>query len=79
MNLNQGLEDRNSFVLLQCTIVQWLSLLNCLESINKSLTTLDEIFEEKKLNRTRIDKISVCILEKLIDFLKPWKYVMKRI
>ena len=39
----------------------------------------DEIFEEKKLNRTRIDKISVCILAKLSDFLKPWEYVMSRI
>ncbi|CAF3864731.1 unnamed protein product [Rotaria sp. Silwood1] len=78
MNLNQDLEDRNSFVLLQCTIVRWLSLMNCLESVNKSLVSLDEIFE-KKLNKTKLNRINVCLLNKLIDFLKPWEYVIKRI
>ncbi|CAF1447654.1 unnamed protein product [Rotaria sp. Silwood1] len=27
----------------------------------------------------RIKKINVCLLNKLIDFLKPWEYVIKRI
>ncbi|CAM2726132.1 unnamed protein product [Rotaria socialis] len=79
INLNQDLEDRNALVLLQCTIVRWLSLLNCLESVNKSLITLGEIFEEKNLNKGKLDKINVCLLNKLIDFLKPWEYVMKRV
>ncbi len=77
--MNQDLEDRNAAVLLQCTIVRWLSLLNCLESVNKSLTFLHEIFEEKNLNKKRINKISVSMLEKLIGFLKSWEHVMKRI
>ncbi|CAF4987522.1 unnamed protein product [Rotaria magnacalcarata] len=79
INLNQDLEDRNALVFLQCTIVRWLSLLNCLESVNKSLITLGEIFEEKNLNKAKLDKINVCLLNKLIDFLKPWEYVMKRV
>ncbi|CAM4750578.1 unnamed protein product [Rotaria magnacalcarata] len=79
INLNQDLEDRNALVLFQCTIVRWLSLLNCLESVNKSLITLGEIFEEKNLNKAKLDKINVCLLNKLIDFLKPWEYVMKRV
>ncbi|CAF3915154.1 unnamed protein product [Rotaria sp. Silwood1] len=79
MNLNQDLEDRNSFVLLQCTVVRWLSLMNCLESVNKSLVPLEEIFEEKKLNKTKLNRISGHLWNKLIDFLKPWEYVMKRI
>lgn len=40
---------------------------------------LIEIFEKKKLNKYRIEKINQTVLEKLIDFLKPWEYVMKRI
>ncbi len=79
MNLNQELEDRNALVLLQCTIVRWLSLLNCLQSVYKSLAVLDEIFEDKNLNKKRINKINLNVLEKLIDFLKSFEHVMKRI
>jgi len=53
MNLNQVLEDRDAAVLLQCTIVRWLSLLNCLQSVKNSLTSLEEIFDEKGLNKKK--------------------------
>jgi hypothetical protein len=79
MNLNQELEDRKALVLLQCTIVRWLSLLNCLQSVYKSLPVLEEIFDEKNLNKKRINQINLIQLEKLIDFLKPWESVMTRV
>ncbi|CAF5007126.1 unnamed protein product, partial [Rotaria sp. Silwood1] len=43
------------------------------------LFPLEEIFEEKKLNKTKLNRISGHLWNKLIDFLKPWEYVMKRI
>jgi hypothetical protein len=43
------------------------------------LNPLTEIFDEKKLDKKRINVISVNLLEKLIDFLKPWTFVMKRV
>lgn len=77
--MNQELEERNAAVLIQSTLVRWLSLYNCLHSVKKSLNTLTEIFDEKQLDKKRINIISVSLLEKLIDFLKPWTFVMKRI
>jgi hypothetical protein len=59
--------------------VHWLSLYNCLLSVRKSLSSLTEIFDEKQLDKKRINIISVSLLEKLIDFLKPWTFVMKRV
>ena len=79
MSLNQDLEDRDAAVLVQSTIVRWLSLYNCLESVKKSITPLGEIFDEKHLDKKRINLISLSILDKLIDFLRPWTYVMKRV
>ncbi len=79
VNLNQELEERNAAVLIQSTIVRWLSLYNCLQSVRKSLNPLNEIFDEKQLDKKRINIISVGLLEKLIDFLKPWTFVMKRV
>jgi hypothetical protein len=79
VNLNQELEDRDAAILVQSTIVRWLSLYNCLKSVRKSLTPLAEIFDEKQLDKKRINIISLSLLDKLIDFLKPWTYVMKRV
>lgn len=59
--------------------MRWLSLYNSLQSIRKSLNTLTEIFDEKHLEKRRINIISVPLLEKLIDFLKPWTFIMKRV
>jgi len=47
--------------------------------VRKSLNHLTEIFDEKQLDKKRINIISVGLLEKLIDFLKPWTFVMKRV
>ncbi|CAF3158582.1 unnamed protein product [Rotaria socialis] len=48
VNLNQELEDRDARVLIQSTIVRWLSLYYCLESVRQFLNLLSEIFDEKK-------------------------------
>ncbi|CAF4268642.1 unnamed protein product, partial [Rotaria sordida] len=44
-----------------------------------SLNPLLEIFNEKSLNKERINIIRSSMLDKIIDFLKPWTHVMKRI
>ncbi|CAF3704459.1 unnamed protein product [Rotaria sordida] len=44
-----------------------------------SLNPLLEIFNEKNLNKKRINIIRSSILDEIIDFLKPWTHVMKRI
>ena len=79
MNLNQELEDRNAVVVIQSTVVRWLSLYNCLQSVRKALTLLTEIFDEKRMDKKRINIISVGLLEKLVEFLKPWTFFMKRV
>ncbi|CAF1110190.1 unnamed protein product [Adineta ricciae] len=79
VNLNQDLEEKNTAILIQSTIVRWLSLYNCLKSVRGSLTALTEIFDEKHLEKKRINLISIFMLDKLIEFLKPWTYVMKRV
>ncbi|CAF0881961.1 unnamed protein product [Rotaria sordida] len=50
-----------------------------LVAIIQSLNPLLEIFNEKSLNKERIDIIRSSMLDKMIDFLKPWIHVMKRI
>ncbi|CAF1070392.1 unnamed protein product [Rotaria sordida] len=44
-----------------------------------SLNPLLEIFNENSLNEERINIIISSILDKIIDFLKPWTHIMKRI
>jgi hypothetical protein len=44
-----------------------------------SFNSLTEIFDEKQLDKKRINIISSTLVEKLIDFLKPWTFVMKRV
>ncbi|CAF1154087.1 unnamed protein product [Rotaria sordida] len=79
ININQVLEDKSSPRLLQCTIIRWLSLSNCLEALLKSFQPLCEIFDERQLNKERVEKINVVLLEKIIEFLKPWKQVSTRL
>ncbi len=45
--------------------------------MRKSLNQLTEIFDEKQLDKKRINIISVGLLKKTIEFLKPWTFVMK--
>lgn len=65
--------------MIQCTIVRWLSLANCLEALLESYTALNDIFVERKLDKTRLEKINVFLLERIIEFLKPWKHVSTRL
>jgi hypothetical protein len=79
VNLNQELEERNAVVVIQSTVVRWLSLYNCLQSVRKALNPLTEIFDEKRMDKKRINIISVGLSEKIVEFLKPWTFVMKRV
>ncbi|CAF0999195.1 unnamed protein product [Rotaria sordida] len=79
ININQVLEDKSSPRLLQCTIIRWLSLSNCLEALLKSFQPLCDIFDERQLNKERVEKTNVVLLEKIIEFLKPWKQVSTRL
>ncbi|CAF4063000.1 unnamed protein product [Rotaria sordida] len=54
------------------TIIQYKELV-------KSLNPFLEILNEKNLNKERINIIISSILDKIIDFLKPWTHIMKRI
>ncbi|CAF1230016.1 unnamed protein product [Rotaria sordida] len=54
------------------TIIQYKELV-------KSLNPFLEIFNEKNLNKERINIIISSILDKIIDFLKPWTHIKKRI
>ena len=78
MNLNQELQGKYAGVLIQSTTVRWLSLYSCLESVRRSVSSLSEIFDGKKMDKTRINVINVSLLDKLVNFLKPWGDVMKR-
>lgn len=73
------MEDKGASILIQSTIVRWLSLYNCLKSVRRSLTSLTEIFDEKHSDKKRINLITSSILDKLVEFLKPWTYVLKRV
>ncbi len=65
--------------MIQSTVVRWLSLANCLEALLASYPSLNEIFVERKLDKTRLEKINVFLLERIIEFLKPWKQVSTRL
>jgi hypothetical protein len=52
---------------------------NCLEALLASYWPLHEIFLERKLNKKRLEKINVVLLERIIEFLKPWKDVSTRL
>jgi hypothetical protein len=78
-NLNQALEDKKSVRLVQSTVVRWLSMCSCLEALLKSYWPLSEIFDERQLDKKRLEKINVVLLEKIIEFLKPWKHVSTRL
>ncbi|CAF4844271.1 unnamed protein product, partial [Rotaria sp. Silwood2] len=75
VNINQALEDKKSPRLIQSTIVRWLSMSDCLEAAIRSFLPLNEIFEEKQLDKKRLEKINIVLLERIIEFLKPWKHV----
>ncbi|CAF1285849.1 unnamed protein product [Rotaria sordida] len=79
VNINQALEDKKSPRLIQSTIIRWLSMFDCLEAVLKSFLPLNEISEEKELNKKRLEKINVVLLERIIEFLKPWKHVSTRL
>ncbi|CAF4122372.1 unnamed protein product, partial [Rotaria sordida] len=79
VNINQALEDKKSPRLIQSTIIRWLSMFDCLEAVLRSFLPLNEIFEEKELNKKRLEKINVVLLERIIEFLKPWKHVSTRL
>ncbi|CAF1411802.1 unnamed protein product [Rotaria sordida] len=79
VNINQALEDKKSPRLIQSTIIRWLSMFDCLEVVLRSFLPLNEIFEEKELNKKRLEKINVVLLERIIEFLKPWKHVSTRL
>jgi hypothetical protein len=54
-------------------------LANCLEELLESYTVLNEIFVERKLDKTRLQTRNVFLLERIIEFLKPWKHVSTRL
>ncbi|CAF3037377.1 unnamed protein product [Rotaria sp. Silwood2] len=64
ININQTLEDKSSPRLVQCTIVRWLSMSDCLEALLKSLQPFCEIFDERHMNKEHLEKINVILLEK---------------
>lgn len=79
VNLNQALEDKNCSRLVQCTIVRWLSMCNCLEGVFENYVPLNQIFDERHVDKKRLEKIDVLLLERLIEYLKPWKHVSTRL
>ncbi|CAF5184727.1 unnamed protein product, partial [Rotaria magnacalcarata] len=79
INLNQALEDKKSPRLVQSTVVRWLSMSNCLEALLRSYLPLNEIFDERQLDKKRLENINIFLLEKIIEFLKPWKHISKRL
>ena len=79
VNLNQELQDQDVAVVIQSTVVRWLSLYNCLQSVRKALNPLTEIFNEKHMDKKIINIINVSLLEKLVECLKPWTFVIKRV
>lgn len=64
---------------MQSTVVRWLSMSNCLEALLRSYLPLNEIFDERQLDKKRLENINIFLLEKIIEFLKPWKHISTRL
>lgn len=79
MNLNQALEDKGCSRLVQCTVIRWLSICNCLEGVLEGYLPLHDIFNERQLDKKRLEKVNAFLLERIIQFLKPWKHVSTRL
>jgi hypothetical protein len=62
----------------QCSKVRWLSMYNLFESIKRSYEPLKRLLAEGKQSH-RIEKINLSMIDQLIDFLKPWQYVLKEV
>ncbi|CAF1073912.1 unnamed protein product [Didymodactylos carnosus] len=76
-NSSSTVQDRaiTSTTLHQSSIIRWLSLSDLLESIKRSYNALRIILTERK-EEHRIDKINMTTVQQLINFLRPWKYVL---
>ncbi len=62
----------------QASIVRWLSLGDLLESIKKSCESLRIVLAQHK-EEHRIEKINMSIVQQLIEFLQPWKYILTEV
>jgi hypothetical protein len=52
---------------------------NCLEGVLEGYIPLNQIFVERELDKKRLEKINVVLLERIIQFLTPWKHVSTRL
>ncbi len=62
----------------QSSIVRWLSLSDLLGSIKRSNESLRAVLIQRK-EEHRIEKINMSIVQQLIEFLQPWKHILKEI
>ncbi len=62
----------------QSSIVRWLSLSNLLESIRDAYPALVIVLNNNKQN-SRIQKINMETVEKLIEYFYPWKVVLNEL
>ncbi|CAF1207983.1 unnamed protein product [Adineta ricciae] len=70
--LNQKLKDLGGHALKQSTDVRWLSLIELLESVEKSSSVIGKILPGKKRFNINID-----IVRSLIRLLRPFKFVIQ--
>lgn len=62
----------------QSSVVRWLSLTDLLESIKNTYPNLVLLLNKIKQN-ARIQRINMDIVDKLIAFLRPWKFILKEL
>jgi hypothetical protein len=70
--LNQKIKDAGGYALKQSTNVRWLSLIELLESIEKSSFILGKIMTGKKRFNINMD-----IVRLLIRLLRPFKFIIQ--
>jgi hypothetical protein len=62
----------------QSSVVRWLSLSDLLESIKKAYPNLVIVLNSVG-EGARLQSINVDIIDKLIEFLRPWKFVLNEL
>ncbi|CAF4549315.1 unnamed protein product, partial [Rotaria sp. Silwood2] len=73
--LNKNIQSEGGISLCQSTKVRWLSIMQLLESIDRSFKETKKILQEKKKS-CLIDR---WIIKRLIHLLRPFKHIMKMI
>ncbi|CAF1524806.1 unnamed protein product [Adineta ricciae] len=77
-SLPNGKQSNMVTTLHQSSIVRCLSLSDLLESIKRSNEPLRVILTQRN-EQHRIEKINMSIVQQLIEFFQPWKYILKEI